>query len=228
MSPKLKQGVNTFYNDKQLSDKQYEQLNNLIGDAKQQQSQRESIAADKATSTFWQRKKISRLSLHGSIAAAVSCLSLVLLIAFLLMPHSANIQEVATEVASNHSHLKPLTIQSSSFPQVRAFFTELSFEIQPSSLLNKQRWQLLGGRYCSVNGIKAAQLRLLDTKNKSIQTFYQVENKAAYFEHMPNIINNELPVSVNIDGVPVTVWSENGILYALTHSPSLAASRQDE
>ncbi|OUS17100.1 hypothetical protein A9Q88_04495 [Gammaproteobacteria bacterium 50_400_T64] len=223
MNQKLKQSVHQFYTDKTLSNTQHEQLNNLIISGKSENVDKPSNSGVKntgqETSPLWKCRINSYFGVKGSIAAAISCISLALLMTFLLSPHSANIQAVATEVASNHSHLKPLTIQSNSYSQVREFFSELSFELKPSSLLDKQRWKLLGGRYCSINGIKAAQLRLLDTENNSVQTFYQVEHRPKYFENIPKVGNNELPLSVAIDGVPVEVWSEGGILYSLTHSP---------
>ena len=217
MSPTLKQGINEYYTGKELSDSQHERLNHLMDEWKNENAHGTLKNIDRHTGLFGGRKTHALFTVQSSIALVISCISLALLISFALIPNSANIQDVAIEVAGNHRHLKPLTIQSNSYQQVGTFFSELSFELKPSSLLNDKRWQLLGGRYCSVNGIKAAQLRLLDTRNNSIQTFYQVEHKTTYFENIPNINRNELPVSVSIDGLPVEVWSEGGILYSLTH-----------
>ena len=219
MRLKLKQGIQQFYSEQQLDDKQFEQLNCVIREGNIEPQNQPGKNNNDGKRSFWRRQIPPRFRVQGSIAAAVACISLALLISFTLTPNSANVQDVAAEVASNHRHLKPLTLQSSSYPQLRLFFSDLNFQLKPSNLLDKQRWKLLGGRYCSINGIKAAQLRLLDTEDNSVQTFYQLEHKTSYFENIPNISHNELPLSVSIDGVPVEVWSEGGILYSLTHSP---------
>lgn len=220
MSPKLKQSVKQFYSDKTLSDSQLDQLNSLIREYNEAPQKKPGHPINDASSHSFDKRSDFRFSIQRSMLAAIFCISLTFLIFFLQPPHSASVQDIATEVAANHRHLKPLVIQSGSFQQLASFFSELNFKLKPSSLLNQQRWKLLGGRYCSVNGLKAAQLRLLDTQNNSIQTFYQVEHQAKYFENIPEIDKNELPLSVSIDGVPVVVWSEGGILYSLTHSPA--------
>ena len=209
MSNTLKQSTRSFYAEKSLSMQQQEALGDLI--AKHQVELIEDGSnTNNVVSLSWSRR---------IVAGVVSSATLVLIAVFFLLPNSANIQAVASEVAANHRHLKPLTIQSSSYQKTGAFFSELSFAIKESSLLDEQRWQLMGGRYCSVNGVKAAHLRLRDKRDNSVQTFYQVDNKPGYFEGIPDIRNNELPVTVDINGVPVKVWSEGGIVYSLTHSP---------
>ena len=210
MSNTLKQSTKSFYDEKKLSEQQQEALGNLL--AKHQVEMNEEGANTNkgvSRSGSWSRR---------IVVGVASSVTLALMVVFFLLPNSANVQGVATEVAANHRHLKPLTIQSSSYQKTSAFFSELSFLIKESSLLDEQRWQLMGGRYCSVNGVKAAQLRLRDKRDNSVQTFYQVNIKPGYFEGIPDIRNNELPLTVNIDGLPVQVWSEGGIVYSLTHS----------
>jgi len=68
-----------------------------------------------------------------------------------------------------------------------------------------------------VSRVKAAQLRLRDKRDNSIQTFYQVNNKPGYFEGISDIRNKKLPVTVNIEGLPVEIWSEGGVVYSLTY-----------
>lgn len=210
MSNTLKKSTKSFYDEKTLSEQQQDALGNLLAKHKVEMTE-EGGNANKGVprSGFWSRRIVTGVA---------SSVTLALMAVLFLLPNSANIQGVATEVAENHRHLKPLTIQSSSYEKTGAFFSELGFLIKESSLLDEQRWQLMGGRYCSVNGVKAAQLRLRDKRDNSVQTFYQVNNKPGYFEGIPDIRNNELPVTLNIDGLPVQVWSEGGIVYSLTHS----------
>ena len=217
MSDKLKSNVESYYNDKSLTEQQQDALSTLITKAQTEEDMQADVQVNTPTKDTQpvdtQPSPWLKRAIRGSIASA----ALLFVVLLMQMPDSADVQSIATEVAQNHQHQKPLTIQTSSYEQLQGFFSELNFKIQPSSLINTDRWQLLGGRYCSLNGLKAAQLRVLDKQDNSIQTFYQVKNKASHFNSIPNITDNKLPLSINIDGMPVQVWSEGGILYSLTH-----------
>jgi len=68
-----------------------------------------------------------------------------------------------------------------------------------------------------VSRVKTAQFCLRDKCDNSIQTFYQLKNKLGYFEGITDIRDKKLPVTLNIDGLPVQVLSEGGIVYSLAH-----------
>ena len=200
MKQTLKSEIQFFYAEQQLTNKQQCQLQHLMN------------GLDGKQTSIDPPLKYTRMSIIGGTCFA-------LLLFFMLLPNSANIQDIASEVAGNHRHLKPLSIKSNSYRQVDHFFSELNFSVTPSPRLDSSRWQLLGGRYCSINGVKAAQLRLLDTHTNTIQSFYQNKYKTGYFESVPDIGKGQLPLSVTIEGISVEVWSEGGILYTLTHTP---------
>ncbi len=214
MTTPLRKQVRDHYTKQNLSDGQFEKLSEMI-------SSSNSAITNSPTSPEYQASRQTRSTkfyyLGGGIAS-----TLLLTLAIVLSPfysQRVGVQQIAIEVANNHSHLKPLTIQSDSYERNKAFFSQLSFDIAKSSLVDNQRFRLLGGRYCSLNGLKAAQLRVKDTSNNTIQTLYQVENSTQYFRDVPKTVDNGLPVTINVDGVPVTIWSENGIIFSLTHSP---------
>ncbi|MCE2028498.1 hypothetical protein [Sessilibacter corallicola] len=127
------------------------------------------------------------------------------------------VQTVAHEVIENHMNLKPLETDADSISQAQNFFVQLDFVPSQSSHLNNQ-WdlnddQLIGGRYCSIKGDSAAQLRY--QQGEQLYTFYQVGYDKQLFGEFPNVDNGETPKEVVINGLKATLWIEKGLLMAL-------------
>ena len=149
----------------------------------------------------------------------------ILLIILLFSPHSwtdkssKNLihQKIAHEVVKNHLHLKPLEVNTQNIVDIQAYFKQLTFRPIESQLV-KQLFpnQLLGARYCSIQGITAAQLRFKNTQKDVIHTLYQVAYHPKIFQYIPNIDQNQTPISVYSQGIKVTLWQEKGLLFALT------------
>ena len=117
--------------------------------------------------------------------------------------------QIASEVAANHLHRDPLEIQSNDYSEVQRYFSELDFVIAASSHFNNADG-LIGARYCSLKGLKAAQIRLQTEKQPA--TLYQVAYDEAVFGHLPDIEKGEQPILRYADGVKVEIWVENGVL----------------
>jgi len=128
-------------------------------------------------------------------------------------------QLIAEEVVSNHLHLKPLEVKTASINTVRGYFTKLNFMPVESSLQALNNLQLIGGRYCSLQGITAAQLRMKQGQN--LQTLYQTEYLPEVFGKLPRLEKGEMPVIAFAKGIQVKVWVEKGLLFALTDAPSV-------
>jgi len=141
-----------------------------------------------------------------------------LLINFLLGQTSQHdmIEQIANEVVTNHLHLKPLEIESNQIAGLQGYFTLLDFQPINSRNIDKQQMQLLGGRYCSLQGITAAQLRFQSTPDNRIRTLYQVAYDPAVFSKLPDIDKNQQPVSTYAKGIKVSIWVEKDVLFALT------------
>jgi hypothetical protein len=125
-------------------------------------------------------------------------------------------QRIGNEVAKNHLNLKPLEIQSSSIQEIRGFLTKLGFSPIESSLLAGSTKRLIGGRYCSIQGVRAAQLRLKDSKTGQIQSLYQTVYDKDVFYDLPLLKENQKPITVYSKGLAVDIWIEKGLLFALT------------
>ncbi|WP_271272154.1 hypothetical protein [Aliamphritea hakodatensis] len=149
------------------------------------------------------------------------CCALLLLAVQLWWPHIASgpypkAHEIAAEVAYNHFNRRPLETRGSSFPTLSGYFTQLQFEPVLSSLLAGEVFQ--GARYCSLSSIRAAQFRVEDVNGEE-QTWYQVDYQPEVFGPLPDIGRGDAPVVAYGKGLPVKIWVEKGMLFALTQNP---------
>ena len=135
---------------------------------------------------------------------------------FALTPELALEQRIGDEVAKNHINLKPLEIQTSSISSLRAFLSELDFLPAESVLLKGSSKRLIGGRYCSIQGVTAAQLRLKDSKTGQVQSLYQTIYDKKVFYDLPELKENQKPITIYSKGLAVDIWVEKGLLFALT------------
>jgi hypothetical protein len=125
-------------------------------------------------------------------------------------------ERIAMEVARNQIKLKPLDITTSSFSEVRAYFTDLDFVPTRSSLLANADFELIGGRYCSIQSVPAAQLRVKLPTSEGTQTLYQTEYRKDVFGPLPVIEDGDVPAIINAKGMRISVWVEKGLLFSLT------------
>ena len=100
-------------------------------------------------------------------------------------------------------------IVSSSFVEVASKLNKLDFQLIRPERLKELGLELIGGRYCSIQGHIAAQLHLKDIKTGSRFTLYQVPHSKDWPEESLNNFN------AAIDGVEVSMWVEKGLLLAL-------------
>lgn len=162
------------------------------------------------------KKDGSILQFRWFTLAAAFVLILGNIVYFSMIPELALDQRIGSEVAKNHINLKPLEIQTSSMDKIRVFLTELDFSPIESALLKGGSKTLMGGRYCSIQGVTAAQLRLKDGETGQIQSLYQTVYDKKVFYDLPLLKENQKPVTVYSKGLAVDIWIEKGILFALT------------
>lgn len=126
--------------------------------------------------------------------------------------------QIAREAASNHINLKPLDTETSSYGELQGFFDRLDFSPVRSGraleLLSLPNETLLGGRYCSLKGVTALQLRF-GHGEKAVGTLYQVGYDPALFGDVPDAEAGELPLIKTTQGLKVSLWTEKGLLMVL-------------
>ena len=206
MNRPLKQAVRDHFEQHTLSTDRLEHLESLL-----------RVNEPQPTA----RRHITRPLITWSVAA----IAVVLVVATLFPPGSRDYipmtERIALEVARNHIKLKPLDVETDNMEGIRGYFTDLEFVPVESSLLASADLELVGGRYCSIQSVPAAQLRITVPYSNRLQTLYQTEYRKDVFGPLPVLENGHAPVTVNVKGITVRIWVEKGLLFALTDEAGL-------
>ena len=196
---KLGDLIRERYSDRQLSDAQLVLL---------QSKQKRSF--------FASRKPL----FIGAAASILLMLSAWLFVSTFNIVQPVSVYSLASETVSNHIKAKALEIQSSNDENLQTFFSKLPFKLLPmSQVLDMGQWEVLGGRYCSLNGEKGAQVRIRNKQTGVIETFYQVRYHNTSLER---IALNQAQTIPTKHGAYVKIWVHNGIL--LTQTDAHASS----
>lgn len=195
--------------------------------AVQQKFDGHSLSADQLQTLMARQKQVgtefvsvnkrNRLLLPGAIAVSILLLAIVLQ----WFDHApidktqAIANAIANEVVTNHLHRKPMEVQASTVEEIRSYLTQLPIQLLNSRALKPEFGQLKGGRYCSIQGVTAAQLRLKTAEGKT-NTYYQAEYQPDVHGPLPDIDRNETPLLVYAKGIGVYIWREKGLIFALT------------
>ncbi|MEZ9524724.1 hypothetical protein [Enterovibrio norvegicus] len=115
---------------------------------------------------------------------------------------------ISAEIAYNHNSQMQMEILSDSFADIDTYLNRLDFSVVRPSQLPVEKWVLLGGRYCSIDGKIAAQLHVKDLDTDRVYTFYQAKLPQGVEAHVDDMV-------MDVDGVSVSLWEENGLLMGL-------------
>lgn len=181
-TPTLKESLSEFYGEKSLSS---EQLNKL------------------------QTQAYKRKSTVFPYAVAAMLLVLVLSAA-LLLPIKSRYFDISAEIAYNHNSQMQMEVASHSLEDIAQYLNRLDFSLIASQQLPAKDWQLLGARYCSIEGKIAAQISVKNRETNQVYTLYQAQKPDGITENIEQY-------QANIDGVSVTLWEENGLLIGLAN-----------
>ncbi len=187
MKKPLKEQIHKHYQNFELSS---EQLDNL------DQVQRER----------GERERSQLLFKASFTAMAVSVL---LLILFLFRGTAPLTGEIAEEIAYNHNKQMKMEIKTSSIGPIQSFLSKVDFTLIQSEYLPTETWEIMGGRYCSIQGRLAVQIRVKNMITAKTQTLYQ----APYPRDLEN--SKTMPMETYVNGVQVKLWKEKGLLLGL-------------
>lgn len=124
---------------------------------------------------------------------------------------------IADEVAANHLKLKPLEVEGSDLDSVFGYFRDLDFRLVATPRLGGIDRELLGGRYCSIQGIAAAQLRYREPDG-DLSTWYEGMLPSAQLSLLPSIERGQTPAEFYVRGIRVDIWTEHGVVFAAARS----------
>ncbi len=153
-----------------------------------------------------------------SLVASIAIIATITLY-FMQKPMSQShwIEQIANEVAKNHLAPKPLEVVSTELRDVQGYFTKLDFLPISSSAFNQLKSKILtGGRYCSIEGSRAAQLRYTEDNNNHT-TLYQTNYKEVFSDKL-KLDDKSTPITTYARGVKITIWQEKGLLMVTAKS----------
>ena len=194
----LSEGLKQHFESVTLSTARLEQLNKLNTKGNEHGQTLKQWAAS-----------VRRLLRNRYVKPVIPVVGVMLLVAALL-PFVEKAQlpgKVSDEIAYNHSKGMALEVRSSTLSDVAAYLSQLDFSLITSNLLNPNQWELLGGRYCSIQGKIAAQLRVRSREDGRVFTMYQAL--------MPDNMRLESPHNAVVNGVEITLWQEGELLIGL-------------
>ncbi len=192
----LKNSVKDFIESQELNGEQLDNLTRLINSKQEKQL------------------KEKRFKFRAIAAVLIAVVSASAYLGFIENNNTNIPQLIAEEVAHNHLKMKPLEVSGGSLNDVRVYFEKLDFALTHSSYVANNNLQLLGGRYCSIQGETAAQLHMRDEKTGATQIVYQAPYDKEMFAELPDLQEGQMPVRRFVNGIAVDVWVEKGVLFA--------------
>ena len=206
-SQKLKSHVKDYYQDKSLNDEKMQRLMNMSNQLAEKDSPKVKISDDSWITTFVVQQK---LALVASL--------MVVVVSFWGFSHFEQnrifkdnfSQVVAQEIALNHRKQLNLDFNEIEYSNLNKLMQKLDFQIIKSNHINMAGLEVVGARYCSIQGNIAAQIRLRDENNK-VFTLYQTKLTDMLKKNPENNIQS-------VGRVDVKQWQENGLFFGLAVS----------
>lgn len=214
MKTPFKQQVKNLVTTPSLSDEQMQSLKNiLVNEANSASHDHSHIQEEPGSKTRLARLKINTYWAKGfGVGVAASLAIYTCLLIFAVKAPLDIGQEIANEVAVNHIKLKPMEVTGKNFAQVKDYFSLLDFSPIQSQHIGLGQKKLVGGRYCSIKAIPAAQLRYEDNKG-GLFTVYQTDYDSHIFSQLAENTGENIIIRY-AKGLRVEIWREQGLVLA--------------
>lgn len=125
---------------------------------------------------------------------------------------------VLAEVAMNHSKQLDVEIASGDLTVVAAALDRLEIPLRAPGQW-PARYALLGGRYCSIQGGLAAQLKLRHQETGDLHTLYATR--------LTSDLQTVVDIATTYDNVGITFWRDRDVFFALAGGDTPNAWPQD-
>lgn len=147
---------------------------------------------------------------YWRIAAVVAVLLIAFPVLHLELTNRDLSERVLGEIAMNHKKQLAVEVAAVDFESLQTGLDRLEFPIRPPKAL-VGGMELVGGRYCSIQGSLAAQIKMRDPASGEIRTLYATT------------LNPDLETvggqSAVHDGVAISLWTEQGVFFGLAEDP---------
>ena len=154
------------------------------------------------------RRVVSRIA--GVAAAAAALILLPFVFSELRGPGvddpTALADSILREIALNHSKNQKVEFSADDYPGLREQMDRLDFTLLSPRRISGRELQMLGGRYCSLQGRLAAQIKLEDEAGR-VLTLYQTSFSGG-FEGLSEQRRE-------LDGIQIRIWREGDLLFGL-------------
>lgn len=118
-------------------------------------------------------------------------------------------QLISQEIALNHNKQLKLDFEAKNYESLNQAMAKLDFTISKSQHANLAELEIVGARYCSIQGKIATQIRL---KNKDGKYFTLYQTK------LTELLKKNPAVIQRIQQVEVHQWQEDGLFFGLAES----------
>lgn len=140
--------------------------------------------------------------------------SMALLISFQVMRPNATAasytEEVAGAIAVRHNNFHEFNYAASSYEDVQSGLKELMFSVQP---VMKQKllsaYELIGARYCQLEGQQAAHIQVRNRKSGALCTLYIATLSGRLAEL------KDSDAGLDLESHHVDMWADSGRLFAI-------------
>jgi hypothetical protein len=126
---------------------------------------------------------------------------------------------IIAEIATIHQHVVGVEVASDRYDILQAKLPQLTFSIIPTQPYLLEQFELLGGRYSSIQGNMAAQLTVRERRSGILCTLYVTS--------LTSDLQSIVPGSTNHDGIMVKIWEDQGRLFGLAGEMSIPESTID-
>jgi len=187
---RLDKSVDKFYQSKSMSPEMLAHLKGTVENKNLPQAEAEDSAGER---TYYVRQYM-----------AVAAIAILLVGFYLIQTFVSNRwhEDVSRQVVKNHLKALEMEHRTSSYAELAAALDKLDFALTEPGF--EGDYELLGGRYCSIDQQIAAQINL-EGSNGERCTLYQFKLPVNLLARFPD------RKTLQVDGVTVDLWKENGL-----------------
>lgn len=202
---KYEDTIKKYYQGQQLSE---QAINNILA--------RDDQESEFSPSLF--RRLVGNPS-RIKFAVAVMMVSMVITAVISQFYHSNKdiSQLVLAEISMNHKKRLDAEFVSEQYIELNSLMDRLDFKIQPP-LQILETYALLGGRYCSIQGELAAQLKVKDKITNEVATLY-VTPLTPRLERVQQQI-------LTYENITISMWQKRGKFFGLAQDGTLSKQKQ--